>query len=223
MPVPRAALITTRTGLWTTVRRPLRATKIELMFDSLVRSAATAPDPSEVDDGELVELIGAWERLAAWAAAGQLAAIAELARRRPRDSPTGHRPPAARVPLAPRRGPPGRAGGERVRGGRGRRGVAVVPAGGGGPAAHGGGADPAAGDRGGLAGRGAGSAEGPGRGRRGGGARRLRPPARSRPGCCPGPAGRPSVSCGRRCPARCWRSTRRPPSPGMSVPWPAAR
>ena len=85
MPAPRAAPITTRTGLWTTVPTPFRATRIELMFDSVVRSAAAAPDPSEVDDGELVELIGAWERLAAWAAAGQLAAIAELARRRPRE------------------------------------------------------------------------------------------------------------------------------------------
>ena len=55
------------------------------MFDSAVRSTSAAPAPSEVDDGELVELIQAWERLASWAAAGQLAAIAELARRRPRD------------------------------------------------------------------------------------------------------------------------------------------
>ena len=38
-----------------------------------------------MDDAELVELIQAWERLAGWVAAGQLAAIAELARRRPRD------------------------------------------------------------------------------------------------------------------------------------------
>jgi hypothetical protein len=55
------------------------------MFDMLVRSAAVTPEPSEVDDAELVEVIRAWERLASWAAAGQLAAIAELARRRPRD------------------------------------------------------------------------------------------------------------------------------------------
>jgi hypothetical protein len=55
------------------------------MFDTLLRSSNAAPDPSEVDDGELVELIVAWERLAGWAAAGQLAAIAELACRRPRD------------------------------------------------------------------------------------------------------------------------------------------
>src|SRR5215207_4885571 len=67
------------------------------MFDCAIRSASTAPDPSAVDDGELVELIGAWERLACWAVAGQLAAIAELARRRPRDlldrpcGPTGPR------------------------------------------------------------------------------------------------------------------------------------
>ena len=55
------------------------------MFDSALHSLASAPAPSEVDDAELVELIQAWERLASWAAAGQLAAIAELARRRPRD------------------------------------------------------------------------------------------------------------------------------------------
>ncbi len=81
------------------------------MFDALVRSAAAAPDPSEVDDAELVELIQAWERLACWAAAGQLAAIAELARRRPRDladrppGPTG--PPSAGGPAAGDAGHPG--------------------------------------------------------------------------------------------------------------------
>ena len=68
------------------------------MFDSLVRSAAAAPAPSEVDDADLVELIGAWERLACRAAAGQLAAIAELARRRPRD--LADRPPGPTGPLS---------------------------------------------------------------------------------------------------------------------------
>lgn len=58
------------------------------MFDFVPRSAVTAPAPSDVDEEELVELIAAWERLAGYAAAGQLAAIAELARRRPRD-PSG--------------------------------------------------------------------------------------------------------------------------------------
>jgi hypothetical protein len=54
------------------------------MFDSDVRAAAAAPCPADVDDAELIELIQAWQRLAAWAAAGQLAAIGELAHRRPR-------------------------------------------------------------------------------------------------------------------------------------------
>jgi hypothetical protein len=78
--------------------------RIEHMFDTRVRSAAIAPDPSEVDDAELVEVIRAWERLASWAAAGQLAAIAEIARRRPRDlldRPPGRTgPPAAGGPGA---------------------------------------------------------------------------------------------------------------------------
>src|SRR2546428_4676762 len=39
--------------------------------------------PEDVDSWDLVEVIRAWERQACWAAAGQLAAIAELARRRP--------------------------------------------------------------------------------------------------------------------------------------------
>ena len=86
------------------------------MFDSLVRSAATAPDPSEVDDAELVELIGAWERLACWAAAGQLAAIAELARRRPRD--LADRPPGPTGPLS--------AGGPAAAGDAGHPGVPEV-------------------------------------------------------------------------------------------------
>lgn len=63
------------------------------MFDSVLRSVADPPRPADVADDELVELIRAWERLAAWTAAGQLAAIAELARRRPRSfaaAPDGH-------------------------------------------------------------------------------------------------------------------------------------
>jgi Domain of unknown function (DUF222) len=62
------------------------------MFDTDVRAAVVLPPPSELDDAELIELIKAWERASAWAAAGQLAAVAELARRRPRsfvDGPAG--------------------------------------------------------------------------------------------------------------------------------------
>jgi hypothetical protein len=67
-----------------------KSPKIELMFDLDVITAAPAPRPEDVEDDELVELIQAWERLAAWSAAGQLAAIAELARRRPRSLADGH-------------------------------------------------------------------------------------------------------------------------------------
>ena len=50
------------------------------------RDGSKVPGDAVADsDAELIELIRAWERLACWAAAGQLAAIAELARRRPRD------------------------------------------------------------------------------------------------------------------------------------------
>ena len=62
------------------------------MFDSVVRTVVAPPCAADLDDGELVELIQAWERLASWAAAGQLAAVAELARRRP--SGTGAGDPA---------------------------------------------------------------------------------------------------------------------------------
>jgi len=64
--------------------RDLREVRtIELVFDSAIRSSAAVPRPAELDDADLVGAIRAWERVAAWAAAGQLAAIAELARRRP--------------------------------------------------------------------------------------------------------------------------------------------
>ena len=69
-------------------RRPT----IARMFDSVVRTVVAPPCAADLDDGELVELIQAWERLASWAAAGQLAAVAELARRRP--SGTGAGDPA---------------------------------------------------------------------------------------------------------------------------------
>jgi len=59
------------------------------MFETLVGPEAAAGlaavVPADLDDAELVEVMGGWERLASWVAAGELAAIAELARRRPRD------------------------------------------------------------------------------------------------------------------------------------------
>jgi hypothetical protein len=64
------------------------------VFDALVRDSVAAPAPAELDDWALVELIQAWERVASWAGAQQLAAIGELARRRPRsfvdEGPEGH-------------------------------------------------------------------------------------------------------------------------------------
>ena len=63
------------------------------MFDALVRGSAVPP-PAELADDELIEAIRGWDRLASRVAAQQLAAIAELARRRPRDDiergPGGH-------------------------------------------------------------------------------------------------------------------------------------
>jgi len=59
------------------------------MFDVSDPSEAAAElaavVPVELDDPALIEAIRAWERLASRVAAGQLEAIAELARRRPRD------------------------------------------------------------------------------------------------------------------------------------------
>ena len=59
------------------------------MFEECAGSHAAAVlaavVPADLDDAGLVEVMRAWERLASWVAAGQLAAIAELARRRPRD------------------------------------------------------------------------------------------------------------------------------------------
>lgn len=55
------------------------------MFDSsgtVLAAELSAVDPAGIDDEALVDAIRGWERLAAWAAAGQLASIAELARRR---------------------------------------------------------------------------------------------------------------------------------------------
>lgn len=60
------------------------------MFDSV---PLAAPAPRELADDALIEAIPAWERLASRVAAGQLSAVAELARRRPRgllDRPSGH-------------------------------------------------------------------------------------------------------------------------------------
>lgn len=76
------------------------------MFDSTgstLVAALTAVDPECLEDEALVDAICGWERLASWVAAGQLAAIAELAsRRRPLD-----------------RGGVGPAGGDRSGGDRG--------------------------------------------------------------------------------------------------------
>ncbi|MFL6129629.1 MAG: DUF222 domain-containing protein [Mycobacteriales bacterium] len=59
------------------------------MFEDLVGPEAVAGlaavVPADLDDANLIEVMQSWERLASWVAAGQLAAIAELARRRPRD------------------------------------------------------------------------------------------------------------------------------------------
>ena len=80
------------------VRNPAR---IERMFEDTTAVAGAGPvgltgppgpelagvvaciRPDDLDDWHLVEAIRAWDRLACWAAAGQLAAITELARRRP--------------------------------------------------------------------------------------------------------------------------------------------
>ena len=56
--------------------------------------ALAAVSPADLDDWDLIEAMRGWERLASWVAAGQLAVIAEFARRRPRDyveaGPGGH-------------------------------------------------------------------------------------------------------------------------------------
>ena len=61
------------------------------MFDSTGPALAASlaeVDPAVIDDVVLVDAVCGWERLASWAAAGQLAALAELARRR-RPGPAG--------------------------------------------------------------------------------------------------------------------------------------
>jgi len=59
------------------------------MFDDVPGAASAAVlagvVPADLDDADLVDAMRGWERLASWVAAGQLATIAELARRRPRD------------------------------------------------------------------------------------------------------------------------------------------
>lgn len=61
-----------------------RADHLNVMMQRLAEALAGAV-PSGLDDQALVDLVGDWERLVSWAQAGQLAAIAELARRRPAD------------------------------------------------------------------------------------------------------------------------------------------
>ena len=65
------------------------SSKIEHMFDDVPGAASAAVlagvVPADLDDADLVDAMRGWERLASWVAAGQLATIAELARRRPRD------------------------------------------------------------------------------------------------------------------------------------------
>jgi hypothetical protein len=64
----------------------MRFSKIELVFDSAGPALAASlaqVDMTAVDEVALVDAVCGWERLASWAAAGQLAALAELARRRP--------------------------------------------------------------------------------------------------------------------------------------------
>src|ERR1700753_3990846 len=46
---------------------------------------------SALSDGELIDVMGAWRRLQSWTSSGLMAAVAELARRRPAD----RTPPAA--------------------------------------------------------------------------------------------------------------------------------
>ncbi|HYT10854.1 MAG TPA: hypothetical protein VEL73_09370, partial [Mycobacteriales bacterium] len=76
--------------------------------------------PADMDDEQLIDAVRGWERLAAWVAAGQLAALAKFAHRRPRDL-LDH-PPGPRRHRAPRR-----AGGQRVRRRRTRRRAAPGP------------------------------------------------------------------------------------------------
>jgi Domain of unknown function (DUF222) len=67
------------------------------VFDSVGPALAVSlaqMDPGAVDDVVLVDAVCGWERLASWVAAGQLSALAELARRRrpgPADGPDGDR------------------------------------------------------------------------------------------------------------------------------------
>ena len=57
------------------------------MFDDApgleLTAALASCRPEHLGDDQLIDMIHAWERSAAWVAASQLAAIAELCRRRP--------------------------------------------------------------------------------------------------------------------------------------------
>ncbi len=87
--------------MWTTGAETVLTDRIAHMFDTSLQGppgpalAAALPvvPPADMDDEQLIDAIAGWERLAGWAAAGQLAALAEFARRRPRDlldQPPGH-------------------------------------------------------------------------------------------------------------------------------------
>ncbi len=66
----------------------------EDMAGSVLAPKLAALDPTGLPEDDLVDMITAWERLGSWVAAGQMTAIAELARRRPRGpataGPEGH-------------------------------------------------------------------------------------------------------------------------------------
>ena len=79
--------------LWTTRSERCRTDRIERVFEAVPVGASgpllvrglDAAQLADVDDGDLIDVIRSWEQLASWVASKQLEAIAELARRRPRD------------------------------------------------------------------------------------------------------------------------------------------
>lgn len=63
-------------------------------------AALAAVDLAGLDDGELVDVVAAWRRQASWVQAGELAAIAELGRRREAGSSRAAEFASAEVGLA---------------------------------------------------------------------------------------------------------------------------